>query len=199
MHLSLHQLREIATAAGVTSRPVASLYAATMMVESKGDPLAYGDKDASGNATSFGIGQVHEPDWPAIAASTRAVMSAPFVSSYGRAVAEAKIALPILREATRQAAEAGEILQKRGFKVELADVLVITDAAWNGPGVKAWAESTSSGNPDEIRPGRGEEVRRHLAELGVGSVAHAPHAWVVPVVAAAGVGLLVWLALEAWE
>lgn len=195
MRLSLHQLREVATAAGVTSKPVASLYAATMMVESKGDPSI----PAGDGGTSFGILQVHEPDWPAIAASTRAVMAAPFVSSYGRAVAEARLALPILRDATRQAAEAGEILQKRGFRVELADVLVITDAAWNGPGVKAWAESTGTGNPDEIRPGRGAEVRRLLAELGIGEMPHHAGAWVVPVAVAAGVGLAVWLALEAWE
>jgi hypothetical protein len=200
---ALHQLREIATAAGATDHATASLLAASMKEESNGNPLALGDYVGS-RPTSIGILQVHEPDWPAIAAATRAAMDAPMVTDYGRAVAEVHVAKPILEDAMHQALAAAKALQDRHFRVELQDVLVLADAAWQGPGVGAWAATTNSGDPAEIRestaPGRGRAIRAHLAELGVG-VGPGPgkHGWVLPVGLALGAGLVLWAVMEGWE
>lgn len=200
MRFNLHQLHEIARAAGVPDPkglPLSAVVAAIALEESDGNPLSSGDK-----GTSFGIVQVHEPDWPEVAILTRGVMMAPLTSDYGRAVAEIRLAKPILEKVARDAVEAARALEKRGFAVSPVDMMLMIDAGWQGPGLMTWATETTTGDIAEVRertaPGRTARVRAHLAELGIGD----KWSWgtvLLTVLGLGGVGALVLWALSEWE
>lgn len=174
MRFSLEELHQIARAAGVpdpSGIPLSALMAATALEESGGDPMTLpGD-----NGKAHGLLQVHEKWWPEIAAKTKSVARwrGARGTDFGKAIAMVRLAKPILEDAARQAVAAGRVLEKRGFASGPVEVLMLTDAAWRGPGVLAWAESTATGYVAELdkrsppTPGRLPRVRRHLTQLGV--------------------------------
>lgn len=167
--------------------------------ESHGNTRAINDHD---RGTSYGLLQVHEPDWPELAASTRSMIHQPHMTDFSRAVAEIRLVKPILEDASRQAVAASEVLTRRGYTVGPVDLLLLIDAAWQGPGIVAWAERTSSGVIDEIRagtaPGRTQAIREHLAELGVAENPSWGKALLV-IIGLAGLGGLLALALGEWS
>lgn len=175
MRFSLEELHQITRTAGVPDPkgiPLSALLAATALMESSGDPMTAPGDDGK----AHGLLQVHEKYWPEIAAKTKSVARRRNTAAWGKAVAMVRLTKPILEDAARQAVAAGAVLQRRGFPAGPVEVLLLTDAAWQGPLSHErwggpWAEWTATGNVEEIRegtsPGRAKKVRQHLATLGV--------------------------------
>lgn len=173
MPFTLRELHSIARTAGVPDVrgiPLPALVAAIAMEESSGDTRARsGIRREDGTLEpSFGLLQVNEPSWPGIAAETKALMRRR-MNDYTRAIAQIRAAKPILEDAARQAVKAAERLKARGFPAGPVEVMLLMDAAWQGP-LRDWADRTTTGNIAEIRektsPGRTAKVRAHLKELG---------------------------------
>ena len=178
MRLPLRQLREIARTAGVKDVPgfpASALMAAIAVEESAGDTRRHSDvrdPNTGKREPSYGLLQINEPSWPEIAAATRATFRQR-MPDYTRAMKQMRLAAPIFRDAGQQAAKAIDRLRERGLPAGPMEFMLLIDAAWQGP-LGNWADTTSTGNVEEIRAGtihhnpeRRRSIRRHLSELGV--------------------------------
>lgn len=172
----LHEIAKTALKREPAGLPVAALMAAIAMEESGGDTKIQSkivDPETGEREPSYGLLQVNVPAWPKIGAETRALIRRT-MPDYSRAVAQFRIASPIFRDAGSQAKKAVEILEERGFPAGPIELMLLIDAAWQGPGVVSWARETTTGNVEDIRAGtkhhnpeRRRRVRRRLSELGV--------------------------------
>lgn len=173
MAFSLPELEALAAQAGIpqpAGLPLRALIASVAKGESNGIPDGpAGDKNAAGEGTSFGLFQVHAPDWPAEAATVRAIIASDATDGE-KVIAQIRTVAPIIRAAAKTAGDALAELRDRGFPVPAApvrDFTVLFDAAWqhSPKTVLAWARKTKTGNPLEIDP-RGEKFLGYMRELG---------------------------------
>lgn len=199
MSLTLQQLHEVVTGAGVpdvNGLPLRALVASIAMEESGGNPLVRGDR-----GKSYGLLQVHKPDWPVIAAAVERTMDSP-ASPKAIAGAQVRLARPILEAASRLAVSTANELASRGFSVGPRELLLLIDAAWQASPrrIANWMERTQTGDPAEINasvsPGRSQRVLDRVTELeGSGSVTTSGIASFLGIIGLAG--LLLW-AMSHW-
>lgn len=165
---SLPELEALAAKAGIpqpAGLPLRALIASVAKAESNGNP----NGPAGDGGKSFGLFQVHDPDWPEEAATVRAIMASD-ASDGEKVIGQIRAVAPIIRSAAATAGNALAELRDRGFAVPVApvrDFTVLFDAAWQHKPetVLKWARKTKTGNPLEIDP-RGDKFIENMRELG---------------------------------
>lgn len=163
-------VKEVLSGMGMPPIPVdlSAVFAAISAAEG-GDLAAIVPEDKGGS--SWGLWQVYDKSYPDIAAKIKGIIGAGD-TQVASVEAQARAAMPAMKEATRDALIAAQTLVQRGFAINEETIAVLIDTAWNRGGGKVieWSKNTATGLVNEVskRANRFLGYYRTLIDTSIG-------------------------------